>query len=66
MGGSGDKELVDKCIEEINSLRGLVETHNELVGEHLRNINKALPTKMDKKDALNMENLVMDKEHVIL
>ena len=61
-GGGGDNSgLVDKCIEELNSLRAEFEAHRDDANRNLDQLNTEMPTKADKKDLLDLENRIMDK-----
>ena len=60
-GGGADQGLVDKCIEELNTLRAEFEAHRDEANRNLDQLNAEMPTKADKKDLLDLENRIMDK-----
>lgn len=60
-GGGADQGLVDKCVEELNSLRAEFEAHRDEANRNLDQLNAEMPTKADKKDLLDLENRIMDK-----
>ena len=60
-GGSDNSGLVDKCIEELNTLRAEFEAHRDDANRNLDQLNAEMPTKADKKDLLDLENRIMDK-----
>jgi SMC interacting uncharacterized protein involved in chromosome segregation len=60
-GGGADTGLVDKCVEELNTLRAEFEAHRDEANRNLDQLNAEMPTKADKKDLLDLENRIMDK-----
>jgi uncharacterized coiled-coil DUF342 family protein len=60
-GGGPDQGLVDKCIDELNTLRAEFEAHRDEANRNLDQLNAEMPTKADKKDLLDLENRIMDK-----
>jgi len=60
-GGGADQGLLDKCIDELNSLRAEFEAHRDDANRNLDQLNAEMPTKADKKDLLDLENRIMDK-----
>ena len=60
-GGGADNGLVDKCIDELNTLRAEFEAHRDEANRNLDQLNAEMPTKADKKDLLDLENRIMDK-----
>jgi DNA repair exonuclease SbcCD ATPase subunit len=60
-GGADNSGLVDKCVEELNTLRAEFEAHRDEANRNLDQLNAEMPTKADKKDLLDLENRIMDK-----
>ena len=60
-GGGADQGLLDKCIDELNTLRAEFEAHRDEANRNLDQLNAEMPTKADKKDLLDLENRIMDK-----
>jgi len=53
--------LLDKCIDELNSLRAEFEAHRDDANRNLDQLNAEMPTKADKKDLLDLEDRLMAK-----
>ena len=60
-GGGADQDMVDKCVDEINTLRAEFEQHRDMANASLDKLNQEMPNKADKQDLIDLENRILDK-----